>query len=62
MRIQFYTPLDHVRPISRVIDEMPATPRVGEEIMFEFDGYEYVVRKVCWTPHEEDYDVYVRVA
>jgi hypothetical protein len=58
MRIQFYTPLN-VDPPRFEVMEMPIVPRAGEHIMFEYDGDEYVVLKVCWTPHESDYDAYV---
>ena len=61
MKIQFYTPLNHHDPLVIYGEpyEMPVVPRPGERIMFELDGYEYIVQQVCWTPHEEDYDVYV---
>jgi hypothetical protein len=38
---------------------MDLVPRQGEQIMFEDSGYEYLVYKVCYTPNESDWDVYV---
>lgn len=58
VRIQFYTPPNHGDPFHEV-REMPVVPSTGERIMFKFNGYLYLVKDVCWTPCEEDYDVYV---
>jgi hypothetical protein len=59
-RIQFYTPLGHCEPFAHGEPfVMDLVPRQGEQIMFEDSGYEYLVYKVCYTPNESDWDVYV---
>ena len=45
-------------PIYQIV-EMPAVPRIGDDIHFEDEDNEYKIHRITWTPLEPEYDAYV---